>query len=218
MSKSVAVLLDGGFVLKRLYRLLGNEHPSAEAVYQFALKCVRPQPTEELFRMYYYDCPPYSSSVQNPLDRSEKVHLGESATARRMKAFQDELALMDSVAYRKGELLFKGWSVSPRAINDLVAEPRPLKSDDLTPELIQKRVDMKIGLDVAWMASKRIIDRIILVTADTDFIPAMKFARREGTQVSLVPMGVKLRTSLREHADEVRDVEFGVEDVGVDFV
>ncbi|MBS3821515.1 MAG: NYN domain-containing protein [Phycisphaerae bacterium] len=70
---------------------------------------------------------------------------------------------------------------------------------------------MKIGLDVAWMASKRIVDRIILVTADTDFIPAMKFARREGTQVSLVPMGVNLRTSLREHADEVRSVAFGAE-------
>jgi uncharacterized LabA/DUF88 family protein len=128
-----------------------------------------------------------------------------------MKAFQDELALMDNVAYRKGELLFKGWSVSSRALEDLVAKPRPLDMDDLAPELIQKRVDMKIGLDVAWMASKRIVDRIILVTADTDFIPAMKFARREGTQVSLVPMGVNLRTSLREHADEVRSVEFGAE-------
>lgn len=51
-----------------------------------------------------------------------------------------------------------------------------------------KRVDMKIGLDVAWLASKGIVDRIILVTADTDFVPAMKFARREGVQVLLVPM------------------------------
>lgn len=209
MSKSVAVLLDGGFVLKRLYRLLGNEHPSARAVYQFALTCVGPR--EELFRIYYYDCPPYGSSVRHPLDCSNKVHLGESDTARRMKAFQDELALMDNVAYRKGELLFKGWSVSSRALEDLVAKPRPLDMEDLAPELIQKRVDMKIGLDVAWMASKRIVDRIILVTADTDFVPAMKFARREGTQVALVPMGVKLRTSLREHADEVRAVEFGAD-------
>jgi len=32
---------------------------------------------------------------------------------------------------------------------------------------------MKIGLDAAWLASKRIVDRIILVTADSDFIPAM---------------------------------------------
>ena len=33
---------------------------------------------------------------------------------------------------------------------------------------------MKMGLDIAWLASKRIADRIILVTADSDFVPAMK--------------------------------------------
>jgi len=32
-------------------------------------------------------------------------------------------------------------------------------------------------------------DRVILVTADSDFVPAMKFARREGVQVVLVTMG-----------------------------
>lgn len=66
---------------------------------------------------------------------------------------------------------------------------------------------MKIGLDVAWLASKGIVDRIILVAADTDFIPAMKFARREGVQVVLVPMGTNmLNKALKAHADEVRKV------------
>jgi len=37
----------------------------------------------------------------------------------------------------------------------------------------------------------------------------MKFARREGTQVILIPMGHKyLKRALREHADFVRDVRF----------
>ncbi|MDT5157346.1 MAG: hypothetical protein QOH51_1703 [Acidobacteriota bacterium] len=49
---------------------------------------------------------------------------------------------------------------------------------------------MKIGLDVAWLASKSIVEKIILVMADSDLIPAMKFARREGVQVVLVTMGI----------------------------
>jgi len=43
--------------------------------------------------------------------------------------------------------------------------------------------------------------------ADTDFVPAMEFARREGVQVVLVPMGSRtLNKALRAHADEVRAV------------
>ena len=68
---------------------------------------------------------------------------------------------------------------------------------------------MKIGLDVAWLSSKRIVDRIILVTADSDFVPAMKFARREGVQVVLVTMGHTLvKRELKVHADELRSVVY----------
>jgi len=66
---------------------------------------------------------------------------------------------------------------------------------------------MKIGLDVAWLSSKQIVERIILVTADSDFVPAMKFARREGVQVVLVTMGHALvKRELKVHADESRSV------------
>ena len=45
---------------------------------------------------------------------------------------------------------------------------------DITPNFEQKAVDIKIGLDIAWLSSKRIVDALALVTGDTDFIPAMK--------------------------------------------
>lgn len=61
---------------------------------------------------------------------------------------------------------------------------------------------MKIGLDVAWLSSKGIVERIILVIADRDFIPAMEFVRREGVQVVLVTMGHALvKRELKVHAD-----------------
>jgi len=68
---------------------------------------------------------------------------------------------------------------------------------------------MKIGLDVAWLASKSIVERLILVTGDSDFVPAMKFARREGVQVILVTMGhSQIKQELKVHADELRSVTY----------
>lgn len=210
MTKKVAILLDGGFVLKRLYCLLGRRHAKAPEVLDFAARCV--DETEELFRIYYYDCPPSEDTKENPFAQGTVVDFGNTNTAKRIRALQAELAASDLVAFRKGQLDFSGWGLSRNLTRTLLSEdgpPRPLEAKDLTPGFRQKRVDMKIGLDVAWLASKNLVDRIILVTGDTDFIPAMKFARREGTQVVLVPMSsTYLSRDLREHADYVREFPF----------
>ena len=64
---------------------------------------------------------------------------------------------------------------------------------------------MRIGIDVASLSLKRIVDRIILFSGDTDMIPAMKLARREGVQVFMVKLGTwPLKDSLSEDADGVR--------------
>ncbi len=208
--KTVAILLDGGFVLARLYQLLGRRHAIAQDVYDFALACANED--EEIFRIYYYDCPPWGETLSNPLDPTRKINFASTATARRMKRLQEGLALMDLVAFRRGELAYGGWALKKKAERDFFNnpnEPRSIDKTDLQVQFRQKRVDMKIGLDVAWLASKRVVERIILVTGDSDFIPAMKFARREGTQVILVPMGHKyIKNDLREHSDFVRDVRF----------
>jgi uncharacterized LabA/DUF88 family protein len=99
--------------------------------------------------------------------------------------------------------------IKKRSAEEIARTSRTLQADDFAPDLKQKRVDMKIGLDVAWLASKAIVDRIILVTADSDFVPAMKFARREGVQVILVTMGHRMvKHDLLVHADEVRSVAY----------
>jgi uncharacterized LabA/DUF88 family protein len=120
-----------------------------------------------------------------------------------------ELSVSGNVAFRAGELSFDGWMIKKRAAEEIAKTGRPISADDFAPDLKQKRVDMKIGLDVAWLASKAIVERIILVAADSDFVPAMKFARREGVQVILVTLGHKLvKRDLLVHADEVRSVAF----------
>ncbi|MGV8083865.1 MAG: NYN domain-containing protein [Coriobacteriia bacterium] len=205
MTKRVAVLLDGGFVQKRLYSMLGKKKPTAKQILSFANKCLVSD--EELFRIYYYDCPPFGGVLPHPMTGATEDYSATPVYAART-ALLDELSHSDHVALRSGVLSVSGWKLKYQSQKELIKTPRACVATDFEPDWTQKRVDMKIGLDVAWLASKGIVDRIILVAADTDFIPAMKFARREGVQVILVPMETSmLNKALKEHADEVRRVK-----------
>jgi uncharacterized LabA/DUF88 family protein len=206
MKKS-AVLLDLGFVLHKLFTLVGKRTPTADEIHAFAVKCLNPA-EEELFRIYCYHCTPYGDTEIHPLTRAP-VDFSASSTFATMTTLIRDLSLKNNVAFRAGELSFDGWIIKKRSAEEIVKTGRALVAADFAPDLKQKRVDMKIGLDVAWLASKGITERIILVTSDSDFVPAMKFARREGVQVVLVTMGHKLvKRDLLIHADEVRSVAF----------
>lgn len=204
MSAKVAVMLDAAYVLKRLYVLLGRQHAASSDVLAFAHACVKQD--EELFRIYVYDCPPSKMKVTNPISK-KKIDLAASPVAQRLTGLQDNLAIADHVAFRKGELAFSGWKLKAGVTSKLATQS--CAASDLVVDLKQKGVDMKIGLDIAWLSSKRIVDAIILATGDTDFVPAMKFARREGVRVIVVSMGQANPTvSMRTHADEVRSVSY----------
>jgi uncharacterized LabA/DUF88 family protein len=69
--------------------------------------------------------------------------------------------------------------------------------------MAQKGVDIRIGLDIAWISLKRVVDVLVLVTGDSDFVPVMKFARKEGLKVYLETMGHGVRRELKAHADYV---------------
>ena len=77
---------------------------------------------------------------------------------------------------------------------------------DVSLELRQKGVDMRIGLDIASMTLKRQVDTIVLVTGDSDFVPAAKFARREGVEFLLDPLWQQVSDGLSEHVDGVASV------------
>lgn len=198
--------MDLGFVLNRLYLLLGKRAATANEVHDFAEKCV--DSSEELFRIYCYHCPPYGGTETHPLTKTP-VDFSATPTFTTNTNLIRDLSLKKGVAFRAGELSFDGWKIRPFATKEIVKTGRALQESDFAPDVKQKRVDMKIGLDVAWLASKGIVERIILVTGDSDFVPAMKFARREGVQVVLVTMGHKyIKQDLLIHADEVREVTY----------
>lgn len=202
--KKVAVMIDGSFMLKCLEKRL-KAYPTAEQTSDFAMACI--EADEEVLRVYYYDCPPYGSPQIHPLS-GKNIDFSKKTLFSQQTAFQNKLSRMDHVAFRRGVLSFDGWKIGKKAFHQLMHKARPVEARDLVPDLKQKRVDMKIGLDIAWLASKSIVDRIILVTGDADFIPAMKFARREGVQVVLVTLGNPVKAEIKEHTDIFRDVKW----------
>ena len=203
--KKTAILLDLGFVHNKLKAAFGR-HATAVEIRQFALECLAED--EEIFRVYCYDCPPYGEKQTHPLSK-KLVNFSLTPTFTNRSKIIGDLKIMDNIAFRAGELSFDGWVISKDATKDILKTGRAFVDDDFTPDIKQKGVDIKIGLDVAWLSSKSIVERIVLVTADSDFIPAMKFARREGVQVVLVTMGhLFVKNELKEHADELRTVTF----------
>jgi uncharacterized LabA/DUF88 family protein len=62
---------------------------------------------------------------------------------------------------------------------------------------------MRIGLDIASLALKRLVSTIVVVSGDSDLVPAMKLARREGLRVYLDPLGFHVRPELKIHADRI---------------
>jgi uncharacterized LabA/DUF88 family protein len=47
----------------------------------------------------------------------------------------------------------------------------------------------------------RLVDRLVLITGDSDFVPAAKLARREGMDVIFDPLWVHIVPELIEHVD-----------------
>lgn len=76
-----------------------------------------------------------------------------------------------------------------------------LNEEDIHYDVRQKGVDMKIGLDIASLAYKHLVDQIILIAGDSDFVPAAKLARREGIDFILDPMWNPIHPDLHEHID-----------------
>jgi len=210
--KKVAVIVDGANLIYKIRGYWSPEQrgrtPSAKSLLEFIHSALKED--EELFRIFYYDCLPFSGKVETPISRDRK-DFGETDVYKVRMSLLDEIRVMSSVAFRKGEIKFRGWRLK-RGVLDAVRDRRrdlekqPLNDDDFAPNFEQKGVDMKIGLDIAWLASQRIVDKILLFGSDTDFVPALKFARTQGILIVVADMG-GLHDSLREHADEVRKID-----------
>lgn len=185
--KKVALLIDGGHL--RVQAKKDGHRYNPDFIEKVAHACVIE--AEELFRIFYYDCPPFSGTKPGEIS-------GKDIVFSRADEWLHELATRDLFAVRLGVLKFRGWKLKKKRKGTLLVAPslstnpppqgKVLSDDDFRPDFEQKGVDMRIGIDIASMADRRVVERIILITADTDCIPAMKYGRIGGLQVVAITL------------------------------
>lgn len=194
----VAVLIDGAFLRKK-YRAAFRLDITAQDVEAFVKKSLDFLGLSGAeYRAYFYDCRPCDAKTSLPV--SNRQYLFERTQQfRDGNALLDGIAALDFFAVREGQLLFSGWSLKKAFYTQTEHT-----DESFSPNISQKGVDMKIGLDVAWISYEKTFDRIVLVTADSDFIPAIKVARRGGIFVHLLTLNHGVLAALKKNADVTR--------------
>ena len=191
-----AMFIDGGHV-RALARQAGVAF-DPDLIERLAHSCVV-ETEERLIRALYFDCAPYRGTAKLPVSGNERKFEGSDA-------WLNTLAGKDYFAVRLGRLKFRGFQ--PRGV---LKSDEPITDDDFKPVFEQKGVDMRIGLDIVRYAAMKTVDRIILISGDTDCLPAMKRARIEGLQVVIVQLPKhRMSGELKVHADFTRTVSWPV--------
>ena len=156
-----AILVDGGF-----YRKIANhkwgQHPPKEAAQALFKYCIRHLKERErlhdLYRIFYYDCPPIKKQIYHPLTQST-IDFSKTEQYKWMSEFLDELKQMRKVALRLGSIdeNNSSFTIKYQPLKKLCAGTitiKDLTENDFEPDIKQKGVDMKIGVDIASLAYK----------------------------------------------------------------
>jgi len=163
------------------------------------------EPDDYLYRIFYYDTEPLDKKGHNPITK-KFIDFSSTPVASGQRELLKSLKTTPNFALRLGKTVWKnnGWVLKPEKFKELLNKTisvGDLCEEDVQPLIQQKAVDMKIGLDIALIAIKRLADLLIIITGDADIVPALKFARREGMQVCLDPLRNPVQPELTEHVD-----------------
>jgi uncharacterized LabA/DUF88 family protein len=192
MAKKIVILIDGGFL--RVKSKQAGKQYNPGFIESFAQRCKLPD--EEILRVLYYDCAAYAGTVRLPVSGSDYTFTGSDK-------WLEELARKDLFAVRRGVLKFRGYKPKRTPVNQAAR----LTDEDFDPDFEQKGVDMRIGLDIATYSANGCVERIVLVSNDTDCVPAMKHGRKSGLQIILVELpNSNAAPELLMHADFKRIV------------
>ena len=223
-----AILVDGAFFIRRSMHLFGEQTSKKLADILFAFSCKHlsgygpssdskdksplshSATLEQLYRIFYYDCRPLTKKALHPVTK-KTIDFSRSDRSKWRNDFLKELSCKRKVALRLGTMdeTNLSWLISPTLTKDLCSGKiaiKDLEEKDVNLAIKQKGVDMRIGLDIASLAFKKQVDRIVLISGDSDFVPAAKLARREGIDFILDPMWAPIKPDLMLHIDGLRSV------------
>ena len=155
----LAIFVDGAYletVAKKKNVWVDYEQLSAEILARVNART--PAAPVDLLRTYYYNALPHQS---NPPTERERKFFGKR------RKFYDALERLSSFTVRLGVVKYRG------------------RDNQGQPIYQQKQVDLLLGLDFALLSARRSITHAAVVTGDSDMVPAIEVAKREGIAVWL---------------------------------
>ena len=208
--RKTAILVDGGYYRVRSRDIWGglSAVDRANELYNYCLLHItEPDDPRDLYRIFYYDCPPMTRSIKHPLTGNDIDFSRASGTAWSNTLYRC-FAEKPKTALRMGELAetTASFVLKDSVLGELLSGNKKisdLREDDFRIDVKQKGVDMRIGLDVASMAAQKIVDQIVLIAGDSDFLPVIKMARKSGIEVLLDPMKQFPKRNMIEHVDGI---------------
>jgi len=120
----------------------------------------------ERLRTYYYDCMPLQSDPPTPEER--RLYSG-------MDRFLYNIRRLSRFEVRLGKLIFV-----PSRTSAGYVPPDPRHG-----RFVQKGVDVLLSVDLVRMSWDKQIQRAVLVTGDSDFVPAVSAAKDAGVLTQL---------------------------------
>lgn len=200
--RKVVFMIDGWFMRKRIYQLKSFYYSGPE-IRKYCVKHLREN--DYLYRIFYYDTAPLDKKGHNPISGKPIDFKNTPVAEAQIKLFES-IKSTPNFALRLGKTIWRdnAWTLVPERFRALLS--KKITVDDLTerdirPLIQQKAVDMKMGMDIALISSKKLADLLVLITGDADVVPAVKQARREGMQVCLDPLWNPIQPELSEHVD-----------------
>jgi uncharacterized LabA/DUF88 family protein len=157
-----AVLLDGGFLIRKLCeRTRPRTFPAVTDIEAVANAIAAHSCVAGLtrLRVYFYHAHPATGVLRNPISGIE-TNLARTDVYRQHENLLEKLELRPDFALRLGNTSTREWKLGERALRSLLQSPRLIEPDDLIPNIEQKGVDLRIGLDIARLALTRSVQSI----------------------------------------------------------
>lgn len=213
---ATAILVDGAYFIKRFRRIEPSNaydaQRAADCLHRWAVSHLtesngKHSRRRNLYRIFFYDCPPLVKKMHNPITRVA-IDFSKTREAQFRSELHATLLSKRKLAVRLGHLSEDSqWTIKPQVIRKLLKGEikfEELDENDVQVDTRQKGVDMRIGVDVTSLTLKKQVDQIVLIAGDADFVPAAKIARREGIDFVLDPMWRQIPPGLHEHIDGLR--------------
>ena len=199
----VTFIVDGEFMRKRIISLKAF-YFDGQGIRRHCLSHLAPG--ETLGRILFYDALPFTGKGEHPI--SGPLDFSQTPLVARKQQFLQSLRVTPELSLRLGRSAWQAgqWQLDANKLGELMAgeiSVNDIEASDIYPDIRQKGVDMRLGLDIATIAYKRQAERLVLVANDADYVPAVKLAREEGIKVVLDPLWTRAAEDLREHVDYV---------------